>query len=133
MATSTQINAVNGGGSLVAAFLPFLLAAIIIFGVFFFVYWMLKKGSTVKTKGSFFSILASQPLDRFSNIHLLKYMGNYYIIITSGGNATLIEKIEDSESVEQIDLKFASRKSSAFSSILNRKIFEQQINKLDNM
>ncbi len=133
MATGTQINVGSNGSSLVAAFFPFLLAAILIFGVFFLVYWLLKSNSSVKTKGDFFKVLASQPLDRFSNIHLIKYMNAYYIIVTTGGSSNLIEKIEDPGSIEQIDLKYSSRKSSAFSNILNRKLFEQQIKKLDSM
>jgi len=126
---------VTGGiqaGNLFGAFLPFLLAAIFIFAVLYFVYWLLKNGKGIKSKGDFFSLLASQTIDQFSNIHLIKYADNFYVILTSQGSIKILEKIEDEGKKEELNLKYASSRHSAFNKILNRKIFEDQIKRLDN-
>lgn len=76
-------------------------------------------------------MLSSQTIDQFSNIHLIKYADNFYVILTSQGSIKILEKIEDEEKKEELNLKYASSKHSAFNKILNRKIFEDQMKKLD--
>jgi flagellar biogenesis protein FliO len=132
MSTDTSAAAGISGGNIISAFMPFLFAALIIFIVLYAVYWMLKNNKGLKTKGNFFKVMASQTIDQFTNIHLIKYMEFYYVIITSQGNVEVLERINDEEIKEELNLKFMSSKSSAFSNILNRKIFEDQIKKLDN-
>ena len=132
MSTSTNVTGGIQAGNLFGAFLPFLLAAIFIFAVLYFVYWLLKNGKGIKSKGDFFSLLASQTIDQFSNIHLIKYADNFYVILTSQGSIKILEKIEDEGKKEELNLKYASSRHSAFNKILNRKIFEDQIKRLDN-
>ena len=127
--TATNI----GAGNVFGAFLPFVLAAIIIFIVLFLIYWLLKGKPGVKTKGGFFEVLASQVIDQHNNIHLIKYLERYYIIISSAGSAQVIEEIQDKSEKEQIDLKFAEKGKSPFSKILNKKVFEDQIKRLDKI
>lgn len=131
MSTNTTISNQSQAGSLFGSFLPFLLAAIFIFVILYLVYWLLKNGKGLKSKGSFFVVLASQTLDQFSNIHLIKYSDIYYVILTTHGSVTVLEKIEGEEETEELDLKFASSKRSPFNNILNRKIFEDQLKRLD--
>ncbi len=131
MSTSTTITNPSQAGNLFGAFLPFLLAAIILFVILYLVYWLLKNGKGLKSKGNFFVVLASQTLDQFSNIHLIKYSDIYYVILTTHGSVTVLEKIEGEEETEELNLKFASSKRSPFNSILNRKIFEDQLKRLD--
>lgn len=130
---STSTNVTNGiqAGNLFGAFLPFLLAAIFIFAILYLVYWLLKNGKGIKSKGDFFLLLASQTIDQFANIHLIKYADNFYVILTSQGSIKILEKIEDEKKKEEINLKFANSKHSAFNKILNRKMFEDQIKRLD--
>ncbi|MFP4461408.1 MAG: flagellar biosynthetic protein FliO [Thermotogota bacterium] len=130
---STSTNVTNGiqAGNLLEAFLPFLLAAIIIFVVLYFVYWMLRNGKGIKSKGNFFTLLASQSIDQFANIHLIKFAEDFYVILTSQGSIKVLEKIEDENKKEELNLKYASSKHTAFNKILNRKIFEDQIKRLD--
>jgi flagellar biogenesis protein FliO len=118
-------------GNLFGAFLPFLLAAIFIFVVLYLVYWFLKNGKGMKKKGDYFTLLASQTIDQFANIHLIKYADNFYVILTSQGSIKVLEKIEDEKRKEELNLKYASSKNSAFNKILNRKIFEDQLKRLD--
>jgi flagellar biogenesis protein FliO len=132
MSTDTTAAAGMGDVNVLGAFMPFLVAALFIFIVLYLVYWMLKHNKGLKSKGDFFKILASQSIDQFTNIHLIKYLEYYYVITTSQGNVEILEKIDDTEIKEELNLKFMSSKNSAFSNILNRKIFEDQIKKLDN-
>jgi len=111
--------------------LPFLLAAIFIFVILYLVYWLLKNGKGIKIKSDFFTLLASQTIDQFANIHLIKYADNFYVILTSQGSIKILEKIEDEKRKEELKLKYASTKNSAFNKIINRKIFEDQLKRLD--
>ena len=111
--------------------MPFLLAAIFIFVILYLVYWMLKNGKGIKSKGDFFLLLASRTIDQFANIHLIKYADNFYVVLTSQGSIKILEKIEDEKKKEELNLKYASSKNSAFNKILNRKIFEDQMKRLD--
>ncbi|HRW34298.1 MAG TPA: flagellar biosynthetic protein FliO [Thermotogota bacterium] len=131
MSTNTTVTNGIQAGNLFEAFLPFLLAAIFLFAVLFLVYWLLKNGKGIKAKGGFFTLLASQAIDQFSNIHLIKYSNHFYVIITSQGAIKVLEKIEDENEIEELNLKYASSRHSAFNKILNRKIFEDQLNRLD--
>jgi flagellar biogenesis protein FliO len=85
----------------------------------------------MKKKGNYFTLLASQTIDQFANIHLIKYADNFYVILTSQGSIKVLEKIEDEKRKEELNLKYASSKNSAFNKILNRKIFEDQLKRLD--
>ena len=58
-------------------------------------------------------------------------MSHFYVIITSQGAIKILERIEDENEKEELNLKYASTKHSAFNKILNRKIFEDQLNRLD--
>ncbi|HOO34277.1 MAG TPA: flagellar biosynthetic protein FliO [Thermotogota bacterium] len=132
MSTDTTAAAGIGSVNVLSAFMPFLLAAIFIFIVLYLVYWMLKNNKGLKSKGNFFKILASQSIDQHTNIHLIKYLESYFVLITTQGNVEVLERIDDEEIKEELNLKFISSRNSAFSNILNRKIFEDQIKKMDN-
>lgn len=131
MSTNTNVTGGIQAGNLFGAFLPFLLAAIFIFVILYLVYWMLKNGKGIKSKGDFFLLLASRTIDQFANIHLIKYADNFYVVLTSQGSIKILEKIEDEKKKEELNLKYASSKNSAFNKILNRKIFEDQMKRLD--
>jgi len=133
MSTGTVLSDSGAGADIYSAFLPFILSSIFIFIVFFLVYWLLKNAGRVKGKGNFFQIIASQPIDRFSNAHLIKLLEGYYIVLTTSSQVTILEKICEKEKVEELNLKFSKRNSSSFLSVFNKKLFDDQIQRLKNI
>jgi len=127
--TATNI----GAGNVLGAFLPFILAAVLLFAALFLVYWLMRGKQGMKSKGDFFQTVATHVLDQHTNIHLIKYIDRYYVILSSAGAVKVVEKIDDPKEREQIDLKYAESNKSPFSKILNKKVFEDQIKRLDRI
>lgn len=84
-------------------------------------------------KGNFFSILATQPLDRFSNIHLIRYLNEFFVIVTTNASVTIMQHIVEAETKEHLNLKYTVRKTSPFLSAFNKKVFEEEIRKMENL
>jgi flagellar biogenesis protein FliO len=133
MSPETAATKTTAGNYLVSAFLPFLLATILLFIVFAVVFWLLKNSGKMRSKGDFFSVLASQPVDRFSNIHLIRYLNEFYVIITTANNVRILQRIEEPESKEHLNLKYTHRKVSPFLSAFNKKVFEEELKKIDRL
>ncbi|HPE69143.1 MAG TPA: flagellar biosynthetic protein FliO [Thermotogota bacterium] len=133
MSTSTIHAGSEAGGSVFSAFLPFLFATIAIFVVLFLVYWFLKSPGRSRGKGQFFEVVASQPLDRYSNIHLVRYLGKFLVTLTTSGSVSVVEIIDDETTVEQLQIRFSSRKTSPFMAAFNKKVFEDQIKRMDRL
>lgn len=123
----------QAGGSFFASFLPFLIATLLLFGTLFVIYWFLKKGNMMRSKGDFFHVLASQPLDRLSTIHLIRFANEFFVIVTTSGHIRVVHRFSESEDKEMLNLQFQKRKISPFMATLNRKVFDEQVKKLDAM
>ncbi len=134
MATETIAEtSTKAGMDLVGTFLPFLIATLLLFGILFLVYWLLKKSNLTRNKGDFFHVLASQPLDRLSSIHLVRFTKEFFVVGTANGHISVIHRFTDPEDKEMLNLQFQKRKISPFMATLNRKVFDEQVKKLDAM
>lgn len=95
-----------GGLQVISLLLGLLLVVFFIF--FFFRY--LKKLSQPSTmgKGSFFKIISSESLLGSRYLHIVKAGVHYYFISSTDGEVQLLEKIEDQEMIQSIELYIAS-------------------------
>jgi len=133
MPTEVVATKTTAGSFLVSAFLPFIFATLLLFVVLAVVLWLTKHTGKARAKGDFFFILASQPVDRFSNIHLIRFLNEFYVVITSNGNIRVLHHIDEPESKEHLNLQYTHRRVSPFLSAFNKKVFEEELKKMDNL
>ncbi len=95
-----------GARPVVSMIFGLLLIALLFF--FLFRYFKRLTKPTVSPEGGFFRVLASESLFGSRYIHIVKAGSSYYFLASADNEVTLLEKIEDPEMIQSIELYVSS-------------------------
>ena len=100
----------EGGGVGMRPVVSMIFGLLLIALLFFFLFRYFKKLTkpTVSPEGGFFRVLASEPLFGSRYIHIVKAGSSYYFLASADNEVTLLEKIDDLEMVQSIELYVSS-------------------------